>query len=348
MSRDRTPPLPSISRLLAYTTRIIAILMAISTCLFALYLVIEILQGDSLPAMITIRGIGTVVLALCTAGWLWARRERRQLLAAVAGLSFTTTVSICTTLATHYSRETFDIALGYGLVIAVLNVILWRSMRSLLPGLVGALAPPLILMMSQHPTADQLVDYLSLTGVTIVLTIAVFVIQQAVLDEIISLHRELVAEAGTDDLTGLMNRRRWSVLVTDWEKTNAGSPYCMLYLDLDKFKALNDGKGHDVGDRVLIAFARILNATVPADAYAARFGGDEFVIFLPGSMHEGQLMEARIREQIRNEADALHGLAVSIGIAEALKGSDRSDVLREADRAMLFGKTRTYDALRRT
>ena len=348
MSRDRNPPLPSISCLLAYTTRIIAMLMAISTCLFALYLVVEILQGDSLPAMITIRAIGTVILALCTAGWLWARRERRQILAAIAGLSFTTTISICTTLATHYSRETFDIALGYGLVIAVLNVILWRSMRSLLPGLVGALAPPLILMLSQHPTNDQLVDYLSLTGVTIVLTIAVFVIQQAVLDEIISLHRELVAEAGTDDLTGLMNRRRWSVLVTDWEKTNAERPYCVLYLDLDRFKELNDGKGHDVGDRVLIAFARMLDMTIPADAYAARFGGDEFVIFLPGSTQKARQLETRIREQIRVEADGLHGLAVSIGIAEALKGSDRSDVLREADRAMLFGKTRTYNALRRT
>ncbi|MGB3306556.1 MAG: GGDEF domain-containing protein [Thermomicrobiales bacterium] len=348
MSRDRNPPLPSISRLLAHTTRIIAMLMAISACLFALYLVIEILEGDSLPAMITIRAAGTAILALCTAGWIWARRRQRQFLAAIAGLTFTTTISICTTLATYYSRETFDIALGYGLVIAVLNVVLWRSMRSLLPGLVGALAPPLILMLSQHPTSDQLVDYLSLTGVTIVLTIAVFVIQQAVLDEIISLHQELVAEAGTDDLTGLMNRRRWSVLVTDWERTNAERPYCVLYLDLDRFKELNDGKGHDVGDRVLIAFARMLDVTIPADAYAARFGGDEFVIFLPGAMQRAQQLAARIREQIRLEAEGLHGLAVSIGIAEAIKGSDRSDVLREADRAMLFGKAQAYGALPRT
>lgn len=346
MTRDRREPesvLPGMEKMLSLVNRVIVVLMAVATLMFALYLVIESLQTGSIRDMVIIRASGTAVLAICTVVWMRARSAKRFLLGSVAGLVFTTTISVCTTLATYYSQDTFEIAMAYGLVIAVLNVILWRSVRSLAPGLIGALAPPVILMVHQRPPVDAVVSYVSLVVVTIVLTVAVFIIQQAVLNEIVTLHAEVVAEAGRDDLTGMMNRRSWSANVSSWEAHHADAPFSILFLDLDNFKRLNDSCGHDVGDQALIDFAILLRRSIPDGALAARFGGDEFVIFLPGQVAEAYALSDALKRATRESALTEMDLTVSVGIAEARAGSDRRDLLREADHAMFASKLQPAD-----
>lgn len=97
--------------------------------------------------------------------------------------------------------------MAYGFVIAVLNILPWRSISSFIPGVVGALAALMTLMFSQHPSSDDLIDYLPLTVVTVAFSFMVFFIQQRVVNEILNLNTELIAEAGRDDLKGLMDRR---------------------------------------------------------------------------------------------------------------------------------------------
>lgn len=329
--------------MLSFVSRVIGVLMAVATLMFALYLMIESLQAGSIRDMVIIRGSGTAVLAICTFVWMRARSAKRFLLGGIAGLVFTTTISVCTTLAAYYSHDTFEIAMAYGLVIAVLNVILWRSVRSLVPGLIGALAPPIMLMVYQPPPVDDVINYVSLVGVTVVLTVAVFIIQQAVLNEIVTLHAEVVAEAGRDDLTGMMNRKSWSADVSSWEAHHAGAPFSILFLDLDNFKRLNDSRGHDVGDQALIDFAILLRRSIPDGAIAARFGGDEFVIFVPGQVAGAHALSDAIKRATRESALTDMDLTVSVGIAASRAGSNRRDLLREADHDMFASKLQLAD-----
>ncbi|HEU0165257.1 MAG TPA: GGDEF domain-containing protein, partial [Thermomicrobiales bacterium] len=318
-----------------FVTRILGILMIASTTLFAAYSLVELFQPGDVLAFLLLRSIGTIVLVACTAVWLGARNGEYRIAAAIPGLVFISTISICTTIDTWLSHESFEIALAYGLVICVLSVLLFRIVPSLVAGFVGTLGPPLILMFSQRPDADDLVNFSGLTVITVLLAISVFIVQRKVVAELFLLNHELVAEAGRDDLTGLMNRRHWSERVTGWEAEHPGAPSCIIYMDLDRFKAINDRRGHDVGDQALIAYARILKQALPAEAMAARFGGDEFVVFVPGDRDDAETFVDTLQETVQNSVLREFDLRVSIGLAQAEPGIARDELLRQADQAML-------------
>jgi len=93
----------------------------------------------------------------------------------------------------------------------------------------------------------------------------------------------LAAEADTDELTGVGNRRRAAKSLTQArQRADAtGEPMSVLLCDLDHFKQVNDRHGHDVGDQVLAAFAGLLRSTVRAHDTVIRWGGEEFLMILP-------------------------------------------------------------------
>ncbi|MGB3327602.1 MAG: GGDEF domain-containing protein, partial [Thermomicrobiales bacterium] len=260
-------------------TRIIGAVMIASILLFAGYTLVDWFQGtDTLP----IRSVGTLVLIACTVAWFRARGRSRWAMAGIAGLVFSITISVCTTLVTAKTNTSFEIAMAYGLVIAVLNVLVWRPIPAVLVGCAGAIGPPFVLMLSQHPHTDTLVDFTGIAVITAVLAIVFMLVQRAIVRELSGLEADLVAEASRDSLTGLPNRRSWQAHIAAWQGANAGTPYDVLFFDLDRFKDVNDRFGHDAGDRVLVTFARMLAELVPDAGAVCRFGGDEFVAFVPG------------------------------------------------------------------
>ncbi|MFO1435049.1 MAG: GGDEF domain-containing protein [Gammaproteobacteria bacterium] len=113
----------------------------------------------------------------------------------------------------------------------------------------------------------------------------------------------------------------------------------VLFLDLDKFKEINDGIGHDVGDAVLRTIAERLRARVPNNAAIGRWGGDEFVVIIDGN-YEGEAAESLaigLRESLVPAIDftgePLH-VGVSIGIAYApIHGNSAMAIIRAADLA---------------
>jgi diguanylate cyclase (GGDEF)-like protein/PAS domain S-box-containing protein len=153
-------------------------------------------------------------------------------------------------------------------------------------------------------------------------------------------------QAHTDPLTGIYNRRRFEQEVERQlrESERFGDSVTLVVLDLDEFKAINDGYGHQAGDEVLRAVAGALRQAVRQTDVVGRIGGDEFAALLtranPGGAERVVKDFRRLLEAV-NVGSAEEGTRVhaSIGIATA-HGPERdyASLLREADRAMYAQK----------
>jgi len=152
--------------------------------------------------------------------------------------------------------------------------------------------------------------------------------------------------AHNDVLTGLLNRAKFTEhlkqCATRLERY--GSPFCVLYLDLDQFKAVNDSRGHLIGDRLLEQVSRRIRAELRETDLAARLGGDEFAILLNSNCDAdgaGQLarrLVESISEPYQFGEDTLT-IGTNIGIAIAPADGTRPDhVLRNADLALYRAK----------
>ena len=127
----------------------------------------------------------------------------------------------------------------------------------------------------------------------------------------------------TDSLTGLYNRNKLDAILDDQiaRFKRSRRPFVVLMLDIDHFKTLNDSRGHIAGDEVLAAVAGILAQSIRNVDYAARFGGDEFVIILIDTPADAALETAeRIRAHVESArysaGDQSVTVTVSIGIAQ--------------------------------
>jgi diguanylate cyclase (GGDEF)-like protein/PAS domain S-box-containing protein len=158
-----------------------------------------------------------------------------------------------------------------------------------------------------------------------------------------SLAAELEQLTLEDELTGLYNRRGLDLLGGSAvaRAARAGAPLCVLFMDLDGLKTINDGFGHAAGDAALTAAAGIVRDTVRLTDIVGRIGGDEFAAVLVGiSESEATALSVRVRRAARAHVSAGHPLSVSIGIAALVPGKiETLDALIDAaDSAMYHGR----------
>jgi diguanylate cyclase (GGDEF)-like protein/PAS domain S-box-containing protein len=151
---------------------------------------------------------------------------------------------------------------------------------------------------------------------------------------------ELQRQIRHDALTGLLSR---SAFEQDLVATLAAAPEpaSVIYLDVDRFKSINDGSGHGTGDETLRALATRLRGIVPADALLARLGGDEFVVALPGSFGDGLAVGRAILASFAQPlpvGGADLQLSVSMGIAAATGPQEAEPAVLAADTAMYAAK----------
>lgn len=145
-------------------------------------------------------------------------------------------------------------------------------------------------------------------------------------------------EAMTDPLTGLCNRRGFNVLA---DQINDVQDQCMIAIDIDYFKKINDWYGHDAGDAVLVSLAALLRQACRAGDVVSRFGGEEFILLLPATeLNDAARTAERIRETVSTTVFPFVGtMTVSTGVA-ALRDCEgsRDELLRRADEALYEAK----------
>jgi len=156
-----------------------------------------------------------------------------------------------------------------------------------------------------------------------------------------------------DGLTGLLNRRAMeeTLLAQMQRSRRTGEPFAVLMLDLDHFKTVNDRHGHATGDRALKHTAAVLKAELREVDAVGRFGGEEFLVLMPGATVEPALPVAeRLRAALLTGAPRVEGatllLSASTGIAQWRESDeDTSRLVMRADAALYRAKQRGRDCV---
>jgi diguanylate cyclase len=156
-------------------------------------------------------------------------------------------------------------------------------------------------------------------------------------------------EALLDPLTGILNRKGFDQVLSTMLAKPAGDgrAHCLVMLDIDHFKQVNDTHGHLMGDRVIQAVGEILRTTVTMPSPAtARYGGEEFAILLPaGTLEQSRQLAEAVRARtkalkIRNRTtqEVLVTVTVSGGVAGMRQGDDAQSLVQRADAALYASK----------
>jgi diguanylate cyclase (GGDEF)-like protein len=160
---------------------------------------------------------------------------------------------------------------------------------------------------------------------------------------------EIEHTAHHDALTGLLNRHAIATIERRVLRVSPSDPACcVLLLDLDRFKTINDQHGHATGDLVLQAAAHALKRTVRSQDDVLRWGGEEFMICLPDTeLAEALVVAEKLRVAIASIQDPLP-ITISIGVAEITLQQDLSQAAERADVALMLakeaGRNRVYAA----
>ncbi len=145
--------------------------------------------------------------------------------------------------------------------------------------------------------------------------------------------------ATTDDKTGLHNYKFFKeIFEIENAKARRGAKLCLGIFDIDFFKKVNDTYGHDVGDKVLVRVARLIEGCLRRSDLVARFGGEEFVVLFPDtSGAKAKKVAERIRKKIKEKLKR-PAITISGGVSEYKKADNLDKILKRADKGLYKAK----------
>ena len=157
-------------------------------------------------------------------------------------------------------------------------------------------------------------------------------------------NEKIEAISRTDPLTQLANRRYFNERIAELISLahRKSQPLSLIMTDIDKFKAVNDTYGHDMGDRVLQGYAALMKETTRSEDMVARFGGEEFIILLElTDIHQARSFAERIRIAL-SQTDLMcngHFITASYGVSQYIKDEGRDNFIKRADTALYEAKS---------
>lgn len=325
--------------------------------------------GDATPRvcvpLLTATVSTAIVIGLTSIVGARSPRPRRALLLVGVGISLVLAGGLA--LAGGVCQETRALALAGGLVLPVaLALVAWASRATDASGEVD-LDPirrgtgyaflamvPMVVVAVYHRLAGGEFDAYGI-GASAVEGLALVARQYLALSDVRGYAGRLAEReahfrelAHTDPLTGLANRR--GLLRALHTEREPDSPRVLLGLDLDGFKNVNDMRGHDVGDQVLIEVGQRLRTNLRPGDVAARLGGDEFAVLMWARPPEAQRVADRLLGVLGRPYEQSDGrvfLSVSIGVADSSSAADVDAMLRNADLALRYAKQRGKNRVER-
>jgi diguanylate cyclase (GGDEF)-like protein len=188
-------------------------------------------------------------------------------------------------------------------------------------------------------------NWVAAFGLVMILhTVALAVLAVAISRE--RLAREQSHKAQTDLLTGALNRRAFMSYAERQMARHriSGKPLCLLLLDIDRFKTLNDRFGHSFGDEILTRFVETVRDSIRPNDLLFRIGGDEFCCLLPEtSVAQARLVAERIRDRLARGSNQAPGASVSMAASMGIASTEHFDyaldvLMNEADMAVYAAK----------
>jgi diguanylate cyclase len=179
--------------------------------------------------------------------------------------------------------------------------------------------------------------------------------QSRQVEELQTALQSVKVEALTDGLTGLANRRMFDETLHRrlQDAAAATSELCLLLIDIDHFRRINENWGHPLGDQVLRYIASVLRAHAQGDVLAARFGGEEFAVIMPRSnVNLAEALAARVsravkskRLSLKSTGDVIGEVTVSVGIARFEHFEEPSDLVARAVDCLAAAKSAGRDRI---
>lgn len=234
------------------------------------------------------------------------------------------------------------------LMVPIASAIVWLRRWDFSLGMLLSAVGPLPMLLLNSVGLVQLVQYFVYMAVAVGTSVVLRSFISNMLIRQFRLEQQLREQATTDGLSGLSSRNYFLERATQ-ALNEAGSkhkPSCLLYLDVDHFKSINDNYGHAAGDAALVALASGLRAHSRPGDLIGRIGGEEFVLVLPGAgLEQARRRAEEMRMAVHKIARPDGWLTVSIGVAECAPGTQitMEQLLARADSAMLQAKHKGRD-----
>jgi diguanylate cyclase (GGDEF)-like protein len=296
--------------------------------------------AEPLPSTAMIYLGGGVLLALLS--WLCFRLASRGSvnLTGIVVVAFGGTMSSIICWGAHDKFGPLLRAFPMCMIIVVIGALFAPRLWHLVLGFVATMGPTTIVLVTSSINVPQAQEiYRSLMIFTFATALTLYLLAHRIKQSYFSLLVDHQERSVRDSLTGLYNRQGWYERCEATLRVQGSATLSILYLDVDHFKRVNDLLGHAEGDRVLQAIGATLTATLDHDAIISRFGGEEFVVLLPGaSAAQAGTLALGIQTALESITDESWPLSVSIGVAERTAGETLVNVVLRADHALLRAK----------
>lgn len=246
----------------------------------------------------------------------------------------------------HLGTLTFVI----GMVAVIFFMLPYSNRKKHIYQLIGAMLAVAISLISvfNYSLYPELMDLVLLHSsfvkvMNLIITLfSLFYLTNLYLVELKTTREKLDYNINHDVLTGLYNRRFFEGIMKR-SKEEKETSYSVAMLDVDDFKKINDTYGHETGDRVLAAVSKCIESCLPENAVAVRWGGEEFVLYLP-QVDSAQALDvlndfrAKLSEQEIYHKGTRVAITATIGLCTGESIADYEEYIRQADEKLYWGK----------